>query len=158
MPTLNFDRYRKSAGSRNIVIGGVEYTGRPFSVNQFLAYAERAESDSFTDADELRMNVEAVVSRLTDPDGQPIDRDLVEDMSAEELRMVIDFLSTAKTRAKMPDALRDQVEETWAGMRPYLDREFDETSPSTPEKKSTSDSASIGSSESTEPSASPTAA
>ena len=102
------------------------------------------------------MKVDAIVDRLKDREGNPIDRTLVEDMSAEELRMVVDFLSTAKARSKLPDAIRDQVNERWDGMGPYLDRNLDED-PSPTTARSTSDFASTGSSESTEPLASPTA-
>lgn len=160
MPKLNLDRFRKSNGARNIVIGGTEYEGRPFSVLQFISYAEKFEAGDLTEAEELRTNVDAIVARLSHSrTGAPIDRALVEDMSAEELRMVVDFLSTAKSREKMPDALRERVTETWDRMRPYLDQGFDDE-PETPEpepEKSTSGFASTGSSESTEPIASPAA-
>jgi hypothetical protein len=157
MPTLNLNRFRQSNGARNIVIGDREYTGRPFSVMQFISYAEKFEAGGLSEAEELRMNVDAIVARLNDQDGNPIDRGLVEDMSAEELRMVVDFLSTAKARAKLPDAIRDAVNETWDRMGPYLDRNFDEDPSPTTTERSTSDFASTGSSESTEPLASPTA-
>jgi hypothetical protein len=157
MPTLNLNRFRQSNGSRNIVIGDTEYTGRPFSVMQFITYAEKFEAGGLSEAEELRMNVDAIVARLSNSrTGAPIDRTLVEDMSAEELRMVVDFLSTAKAREKLPEALRDQVNETWDRMGPYLDKGFDgDPSPTT--ERSTSGFASTGSSESTEPLASPTA-
>ena len=123
MIRLDADKYTAANSDIRVVVRGVEYTAPQLSFRQAVAYQDAiAEHEAKGDGIAIaRMQCEAVCRRLHDPDGQPVDREIVENLPGDTVAAIFDFFLLAVSRKKgaaaagLPAEMVEQAEKELEG-------------------------------------------
>jgi len=125
--TLDLDRYIEATSDVHVVIRGTRYQAPPMSVRQVTAYHAKLKdlvADDDSELAVLEVQKEALRVRLRDPDGQPIDPEILEDLPADAVSATFSFFSIASTsqkkRKSLPEATQGMLAEAEAELTPYM--------------------------------------